>query len=132
MLLPIEHKGFRRAGDSADLSVPERLSCGRIPGDEILTVVSEEHPAGRGKKAAAAAGNLVPPGDLSRLVVDRVDESAPIEARAPAGSAETHRTARVGIHEVADSKRILLVDIEQAGIWREGWRRIVGHIAIDE
>src|SRR5215469_6859251 len=132
MLLPIEHKRFRRTGDPADLSVPERLPCGRVPGDEILAIVSEQQSAGRGKKAAAAAGNLMPPGDLSRFVVDRVDESAPIEARAAAGSAEAHGTARVGIHEVADAERILLVNIEQTGIRREGWRRIVGHIAIDE
>ena len=50
----------------------------------------------------------------------------------PRDPAETHRAARIRLHQVADRQPVVLVDIEQPGVGRERRRRIVQHAAVHE
>src|ERR1051326_1151321 len=46
VLLAVHHERLRRAGDAADLGVPERLAGRGVPGFDVLTVIGEQQAAG--------------------------------------------------------------------------------------
>ena len=101
-------------------------------GLDVRPVAQEEQAARGRQQPGAAAVDLLPPRDLAGLVVDGDDVRAPVEIAAAAGAAQAHRSARIGLHQVADAHRVLLVHVEQPGVRRERRRRIVQDVAVHE
>src|SRR5438552_5610285 len=70
VLFAIEHERLGRAGQAADLRIPQPLSRGGIPSLDVLPVGEEEDAACRREQSDAAAVELLAPRDLAGLVVD--------------------------------------------------------------
>src|SRR3974390_546293 len=112
MLLAVEQKRLRRARKTADLRIPQTLPGRGIPGFDVRAIAEEQQsPRGR-EQPRAAAVDLFPPRYFPGLVVDRHDIRPPRQVRAAARSTQAHGPAWIGIHQVADAERVLLMHVE--------------------
>ena len=110
--------------------MPERVARRRIVGDEVSrAVAAEEEIAGRGQQTHRAAfGQRMPPANLARPVVERLDVALP-PASGSGGADRAPAVAFgpfVGVGEVLHAVGLRRADVEQSRFRAEARRRPVG------